>query len=264
MTVAPKLQKGLKRLYSSSILRIIAALLLVATVIAMLVGLFVIVGSVGGDALTDELVEMFDAAYRGDYTSLNEMIEIIETSDTISDEVAAGVTAGAVILVAGVFMALAAPILILIAWILSLVGVVNVSKENGRFKVALLAVLAGIVLSIVSGTIARSDPQLNTIFTLLSNVIDIVMFLFICDGIRVLGDKLGRSDFFGKYTALLAFYAIAAIVKCAGGFMGVSTVAYVLQLIGNICSIISFVMYMGYLRKAIKAVQGVPTAEPQL
>lgn len=264
MTVAPKLQKGLKRLHSSAVLRIIAALLLVVFVIAMLVGLFVIVGAVGGEALTGQLTDLFTAAASGNYTSLNEQIDIIVNSNTITEEAAAGITSGAIIFVVGAVMAIAAPILVIIALIMSLVGVVNVSKENGRFKVALYAVLAGIILSIVSSTVARNDPQTATIITLASNIIDIVMFLFICDGIRVLGDKLGRSDFFGKYTALVAFYALAAILKCAGGFMGVSTIAYVLQLIGNICSIISFIMYMSYLRKAIKAVEGVPTAEPGL
>ena len=41
MTVAPKLQKGLKRLFSSSILRIIASVLLVISLIVMIGGLAV-------------------------------------------------------------------------------------------------------------------------------------------------------------------------------------------------------------------------------
>lgn len=261
MTVTPKLQKGLKRLFSSSVMRIIAALLLVASVIAMLVGLFVVTDAVGGDELTDELARMFTAAASGDYAALNESVEIIGDIDDLSGAAADAVASGAVILVAGVFIALAAGILIIIAWIMSLVGVVNVSKENSKFKVALYAVLAGIALSILSGIISKGDLTTTTIFSALSSLADITMFLFICDGVRVLGEKLAHSDFLGKYNTIVVIYALAAVLKCVGGFLGVTTVGYILQLIGNVCSIVSFILYLSYLRKAIKAVEGVPVAD---
>lgn len=263
MTVTPKLQKGLKRLFSASVLRIIAAVLVVASVIAMLIGLFVFTGAVGGDELTDELADVFTAAASGNYDALNRQIEIIGNVSDLDDAAAAAVTGGAVTLVAGLFMLLASGVLIIIAWIMSLVGVINVSKENSRFKIALYALLGSIACGIIGGIVANGNATITDIFTLVSRVADIVMFLFICDGIRMLGEKLGRSDFLGKYNAILFLYAFASILDFVGRRFGASTLGYVIQIVGNFCFIVAFILYMTYLRKAIKAVEGVPVAEPQ-
>lgn len=224
MTVAPKLQKGLKRLFSSSILRIIASVLLVISLIVMIGGLAVAGG--GALASTDEYV-----------------------------------TGGLIAAGSGAILTLVAGILVVIAFILSLVGIINVSKENGKFKIALYAVLAGIVLSIVNGFFANSATIVPTILTLLVNICDIVMFLFTCKGIQEVGEKLGRDDIAGKYNSIVIFYCLAAVLRCIGGALGLEAIGYTFNLIGVVCSIIAYFMYMGYLRKAIKALEGVPTAE---
>ena len=221
MTVAPTLQKGLKRLFSSSALQIIAIALMIIGLIITIIGL--------GAALA--------------------------TAGSTGSLVAAG--GGAIL------MTIIAPILVIIAAILSLVGIINVSKENSKFKTALYAVLANIVLVIIAMFVGQ-NPTVATIIDLLANICNIVMFLFICGGIYAVGEKLGRTDFLGRYNTIVIFYALGAVLALVGGFMNpLSTIAYVLQIIGQICSFISYILYMGYLRKAIKAVEGVPTAEPQ-
>lgn len=261
MTVAPKLQKGLKRLFSASVLRIIAVILVVASVIAMLVGLFVFLQAAGGDELTDEVADMFAAAANGDYNALNRQINI--NAGNLDDASAAAATGGAIAMVAGAVLVLVSGILIIIAWIMNLVGIINVSKENSRFKIALYALLASIAFGIIGGIVANGNAMITDIFTLVSRVADIVMFLFVCDGIRVLGEKLGRSDFLGKYNAVLLLYALASILDFVGRRFGTSTIGYVVQIVGNLSFLVAFVLYMSYLRKAVKAVEGVPVAEPQ-
>lgn len=220
MTVAPTLQKGLKRLFTSSVLQIIAIALMIVGLITTIVG----------------------------------VVAMVATEGSTGSLVAAG---------GGAILTLASGIIVIIAAILSLVGIINVSKENGKFKTALYAILAYIVLVIIGAIVGQNNPTVNTIVNLLGNICNIVVFLFVCDGINEVGKKLGRSDFLGKYNTIVIFYALAAVLSLVGGFMNpLSTIAYVLQIIGQICSFISYILYMGYLRKAVKAVEGVPTAEP--
>lgn len=220
MTVAPTLQKGLKRLYSSSVLQIIAALLAIVGAIAVIIGL----------------------------------VSAVSSSDATGGLVAAGI---------GGILAIISPILVIIAAILSLVGIINVSRENIRFKIALYAVLANIVLTIINIFVSRSSTVAGTVITLLAAICNVVMFLYVCNGIKELGRKLGRSELQSGYNAVVIFYLLSAILSFIGGFLALTVIGYVLQLIGSLCSLIAFFLYMGYLNKAIKAVQGVPTAEPQ-
>ena len=221
MTVSPKLQKGLKRLFSSSILQIIAAVLAIVGLITMIIGLAVAAAGA------------LDSA----------------------DNVAAG---GVIAAGGGMAFTLIAGILVIIAFFLSLAGIINVSKENGNFKIALYGVLAGIVLGIVK-TFVSGNPTLSAIIGLLVNVCSIVMFLFTCRGIQEVGEKLRRDDIAGKYNTIVMFYCLAALLQFIGGFLGTQSIGYTFNLIGQVCSIISYFRYMGYLRRAIKALEGIPT-----
>lgn len=213
MTVAPTLQKGLKRLFSSAVLRIIASVLAIVGLIVTIIG--------GVAAFT-------------------------------------GSEAGGIAALAGIIVTIISPILVIIAAILSLVGIINVSKENGKFKTALYAVLANIVLVIIAMFLGQ-NPTVATIINLLANICNIVMFVFICSGIYAVGEKLGRTDFLGQYNAIIIFYVLSAVFALIGGF--VLSLYSVFSIISSICSFISYILYMGYLRKAIHAVDGVPTAE---
>ena len=261
MTVAPTLQKGLKRLFSSSILRIIAAVLVVVSLITMIAGLAIIL-SAAGEEVASEITQMLEDAAKGNVTALSDQLETEIANELNSNDAAAStVVTGASVFLIGLTLPVIAGILIIIAFFLSLVGVINVSKENNMFKVALYAVLAGIVLSVVSVFVGKGNATVSTILTLLINIADIFMFLYTCKGVEVVGEKLGRDDITGKYNTIVIFYCLAAVLMCIGGFLGTASIGYTIQLIGRVCSIISFFMYLGYLRRAIKAVEGVPTAE---
>ena len=219
MTVAPTLQKGLKRLFSSSLLRIIAIILAVIGLVTMIGGAAVALGN----AITD------------------------------------GSSGGGLVAGGGAILTIISGILIIIAFFLSLVGVINVSKENNSFKIALYAVLAGIVLSIVS-VFFTGNPTVSTILSLLVNISSIVMFLFTCGGIKELGNKLGRDDFPNRYNNIVIFYCLAAGLIFVGQLLGTQSIGYTINLVGQVCSIISYFMYLGYLRKGIHALEGVATA----
>ena len=219
MTVAPTLQKGLKRLFSSAVLEIVAAILVIIGLITTVIGL----------------------------------AAALATGGSTGSLIAAGV---------GPILILISGILVIIAAILSLVGIINVSKENNRFKTALYAVLIGLVVSIINSIVGQGNATVSAILKLVVDICNIVMFLFVCVGIRDVGEKIGRADFLGKYNAIVIFYALAALLSLVGGFMNpLTSIPYIFQILGSVCSIISFILYMGYLRKAIHAVDGVPVAD---
>ena len=260
MTVAPKLQKGLKRLLSASSLRSIASALAVISLIAMLVGLVVVL-SAGGVDMSSELPELLKAAADGGIDSLIDRLgEAFNTEVVLSDGDAAASTAagGMIAFLVGMFLLpFAIGLLPFIATILVWAGIANISKENLKFRIALFAALARIVLSIASSFAASSNSTLSTILVLLANISDTVMFLYVCDGIRELGEKLGYSNFLGKYHWIVILYVLTALFVCAGSFLGVSTAGYIIQALGYASSFIAYRLYLRALRKGFDVVEGI-------
>ena len=261
MTVAPKLQKGLKRLLRASSLRAIASALAVISLIAMFIG-YIVINVAGGNDMSSKIPELIDAATDGGVNSLIDQVgEAFSTDLILSDDDAAASTAmgGIITFFAGtVLLSVAVGLLPFIATILVWVGIANISRENLRFKIALFAVLARIVLIIVKGFAAGNSLTLSTVLTLLANICDIAMFLYVCGGIRELGGKLGYSELLGKYHRIVIFYVLTALFECAGSILGASTASMVFRVLGSASSFIAYRLYLRALRKGFDAVEGVP------
>lgn len=258
MTIAPKLQRGLKRLLRASSLRSVASALAVISLIAMLAGLLSILAA-GGLDMSSELPKLFDAAASGDVTSLSDKLQdALNNEFVISDDDDAAVSAakgGVIAFLAGmVLLPFAIGVLPFIATILVWVGIVNISRENFKFRIALFAVLARIVLSLANGFAANRDSTLSTVLLLMASISDIMMFLYVCDGIRDLGRKLGYSELLGKYHRIVIFYVLNALFLCVGSILGINTAAYIFQALGYISSFIAYRLYVRALRKGLDAV----------
>ena len=262
--VAPKLQKGLKRLLKASSLRSVASALAVISLIAMLAGYIVIIMASGTD-MSSKVAEVMQSGTSGDMDSLLDQLgEALSTEIDLSDGGASGSTAiaGMICFLVGLFLLpLAIGILPLVATILVWLGIGNISRENFRFRIALFAVLGRIVLSLVNSFFANSDSALSTLLVLLAKICDTVMFVYICDGIRELGGKLGYSALLGKYHRIVIFYVLTALFVCAGSTLGASTAGYVFRAFGYVSSFIAYRLYLRALRKGLDAVNDVPRFE---
>ena len=221
MRVAPTFQKGLKRISNASFLQIIACVFAIIGLIIAFLGLSV--------------------------------------AAAIEEVGVGSITGGLVTAASGAILLLVSGVLLLLAAILSMLGIINISKENVKFRAALLAVLIGIVFRI-TGFFAGSGTPLSRVLSLLAQIANIAMALYVCEGIRELGKKLERSDALGKYTAVFVFYVIAAILMCLGSIFGILSAGYLFRVAGYIFSIIAHRLYMCYIRKAIKVVKSHPTA----
>ena len=261
MTVAPKLQKGLKRLLRASSLRSIASALAVISLTAILAGYIVILVA-GGTDMSSKISEIMQSGTSEDMESLLDQLgEALSVDIDLSDGDTSAPTAmaGIICLLVGLFLLpLAIGLLPLIATILVWLGIGNISRENFRFRIALFAVLASIVLSLVNSFGANSGSTLSTLFVLLANICDTVMFLFICDGIRELGGKLGYIELLGKYHRIVIFYVLTALFVCVGSILGVGTAGYVFRVLGYISSFIAYRLYLRALQKGLDAVKDVP------
>ena len=153
----------------------------------------------------------------------------------------------------GVFV-IATAVLMIVSYILNIVGVGNAAKDESGFRSAMIAIIIGIVASIVAGIFSNKEV-VCLLAQLVSKICDIMVFWFCIGGIRNLADKMNdrnianKADSFTKliigiYVAGIVLAIIGSFVK-AGGFLdGFIDVA------GAVCSIIAYLSYLSLLKGA--------------
>ena len=153
----------------------------------------------------------------------------------------------------GVFV-IATAVLMIVSYILNIIGVGNAAKDESGFRSAMIAIIIGIVASIVAGIFSNKEV-VCLLAQLVSKICDIMVFWFCIGGIRNLADKMNdrviadKADSFTKliigiYVAGIVLAIIGSIVK-AGGFLdGFIDVA------GAVCSIIAYLSYLSLLKGA--------------
>lgn len=149
--------------------------------------------------------------------------------------------------VAGV-IAIILGILAIVALILRIVGLVNASKDEQAFKIALIAVIASLVLSVVkvftSGTFAA-------ILQLLVNLGSLVCFIYCIEGIRRLAEALNRPDVAKLGKSLLWMILIIGVVNIILALLStfLGSAANVLNLLVSIASIVEEILFIILLAK---------------
>ena len=153
----------------------------------------------------------------------------------------------------GVFV-IATAVLMIVSYILNIVGVGNAAKDESGFRSAMIAIIIGIVASIVAGIFSNKEV-VCLLAQLVSKICDIMVFWFCIGGIRNLADKMNdrnianKADSFTKliigiYVVGIVLAIIGSFVK-AGGFLdGFIDVA------GAVCSIIAYLSYLSLLKGA--------------
>ena len=173
--------------------------------------------------------------------------------------------------ITGGLFVIATAVLMIVSYILNIIGVGNAAKDESGFRSAMIAIIIGIVASIVAGIFSNKEvvcllAQLVSkicsnkevvclLAQLVSKICDILVFWFCIGGIGNLADKLNdqvisdKADSFikliiGIYVAGIVLAIIGSFVK-AGGFLdGFIDVA------GAVCSIIAYLSYLSLLKGA--------------
>ncbi len=156
--------------------------------------------------------------------------------------------------ITGGLFVIATAVLMIVSYILNIIGVGNAAKDESGFRSAMIAIIIGIVASIVAGIFSNKEV-VCLLAQLVSKICDIMVFWFCIGGIRNLADKMNdrnianKADSFTKliigiYIAGIVLAIIGSFVK-AGGFLdGFIDVA------GSICSIIAYLSYLSLLKGA--------------
>ena len=156
--------------------------------------------------------------------------------------------------ITGGLFVIATAVLMIVSYILNIIGVGNAAKDESGFRSAMIAIIIGIVASIVAGIFSNTEV-VCLLAQLVSKICDIMVFWFCIGGIGNLADKLNdqvisdKADSFikliiGIYVAGIVLAIIGSFVK-AGGFLdGFIDVA------GAVCSIIAYLSYLSLLKGA--------------
>jgi hypothetical protein len=156
--------------------------------------------------------------------------------------------------ITGGLFVIATAVLMIVSYILNIIGVGNAAKDESGFRSAMIAIIIGIVASIVAGIFSNKEV-VCLLAQLVSKICDIMVFWFCIGGIRNLADKMNdrnianKADSFTKliigiYIAGIVLAIIGSFVK-AGGFLdGFIDVA------GAVCSIVAYLSYLSLLKGA--------------
>ena len=152
----------------------------------------------------------------------------------------------------------ASAVLILIGSIMTLVGIIQASKDEGAFKTALIAIIVSLVAAVIAG-IFSSNGLVQSICQIIQNVMSLAVTLFVINGVTNLAEKMNNTEVWSKGRNLLkvivciyALSLIASFISLIFGGIFVSMTAAILSLIAAILNVISYFLYLSLLNKGKK------------
>lgn len=161
-------------------------------------------------------------------------------------------------IVAGGFTAIlfvAAGIVGIVAFIMSIVGISNASKDEPTFKTALICVIVGIIGSLVA-SIFSGNAVVSAIGSLVTNVANLFVTIFVITGIIRLADQLNNAEVGNKGNNILkmiiAISVLAIIANLIVLIMGgrISVVAGIIAIVAAVLEIVQYIMYLSFLSNA--------------
>ena len=148
-------------------------------------------------------------------------------------------------------------VLSIIAFFMQLSGINAAKLDEPKFKNALIALIVGIVLQVVNGLIGAG--LVKDLCGALAYACDMLVTIYIVQGIGSLAEKLNNSEIAEKSKSLVTLlevvWIVAIILKAVGGVLTkVGTASQiVIAVIGAaavVVSIIAYIIFLGLLKKA--------------
>lgn len=152
----------------------------------------------------------------------------------------------------------ASAVLILIGSIMTLVGIIQASRDEGAFKTALIAIIVSLVAAVIAG-IFSSNGLVQSICQIIQNVMNLAVTLFVINGVTNLAEKMNNTEVWSKGRNLLkvivciyALSLIASFISLIFGGIFMSVTAAILALIAAVLDVISYFLYLSLLNKGKK------------
>ena len=214
----PNAAKGIKKIHTSMLLSIIVALTALVTAV---IGVF-------------------------EYASVDKVLNSSESD--LSGLAAFG---GLIAIVSIVSL-----VLLLIAYILNIVGIINASKDEQIFKLALYAEVGMLAVSVIKSFLS-GNAFASGILVIVTGLLSVASNIFIIQGVRNLASNIHNYDMNKKGETVFKIVGILLILdfilNSISSFMGgvqMSVVAAVISGISAIISIVAFMIMFNYLSKA--------------
>ena len=161
---------------------------------------------------------------------------------------------GAGFAITGGLFVIATAVLMLVSYILNIIGVGNAAKDESGFRSAMIAIIIGIVASIVAGIFSNKEV-VCLLAQLVSKICDIMVFWFCIGGIRNLADKMNdrnianKADSFTKL--IIGIYVAGSVLAIIGSFVKVGGfLDGFIDVAGAVCSIVAYLSYLSLLKGA--------------
>lgn len=154
---------------------------------------------------------------------------------------------------------IAASVLMLIAFIFNLMGIVRASRDESTFKIALYAVIAGIVFTALSGVFSGMNARVSGVMDALGTVADLVVTLYVIQGIRMLASRMNNREVDNRgqkiymiILGVLLLRLIANIIVVIFGGRFATAIGLTVYLVSIALSLVQYIMYLIFLAKAKK------------
>ena len=165
----------------------------------------------------------------------------------------AGITGALVGFGFAAFFGIASGIVLIIAYILQLVGVINGMKDEPAFKTSLIFIIVALACSIIS-SVASGNATVSSIFSVIQNIAQLCVTLFIIQGIRNLADKLGNTAVSDKgrkiYMLIAIIFGISILANIIALFA--PAIASILSIVASVISIVQIIIFLTFLSNAKK------------
>ena len=144
------------------------------------------------------------------------------------------------------------------AFVLEIIGIVSASKDEPAFKVSLYAIIAAIILIVLSGFFYENE----TVFLIISIAGDVAQFFlvhYIIHGIMHLSNHLGRPEVSKKgkkiFTVIylgIIFEVIVRVIEIIYGHNRAEEIALPFDVIANILKSVEYIMFLIYILRGCK------------
>ena len=145
----------------------------------------------------------------------------------------------------------------MIAYILTLVGIISAMKDEASFKTALIFAVIGLVAAGVASVF--STGVTGSIMQIVSNFANLMVTLYVVQGIVNLAAKLNDSDMVARGNKarwiLTIAYCLPIIASLVASILAINkagVAAAVIGLITALLTLVAYFIYLAYLSAAKK------------
>ena len=146
-------------------------------------------------------------------------------------------------------------LLMVLSYILNLSGIVNASKDDEGFKLALWTLLASIVFGIAAALLESSNAKVANWLKVPSTLLEMVVMIYVLEGINNMAKGLGNKEV-ADMSAQCRTWLISALIlsAVAEALVALGTAGTALHTTsGVVAALLQIVAYVVYLRVLNKA-----------